>query len=342
MQRSDRAAVLTGCGAWLPPRLVTNSDFQTGLGTSDAWIRTRTGVACRHVVDPGMATADLAVQAGILALKSAGSTSVDALILATTSPDRLCPATAPEIAARLDLGHVAAFDIASASSGFVYGLAAAAGLIAAGTADRILFVAAEAFSTLVDPLDQQTAVLFGDGAGAIILRAGRNDEVGAVGPIDLGSDGGLADLLVVAAGGSRQRSMTGATIGEIPRADQYLRMNGAGIFRHAVIRMVESARRVLAHGGWSIDDVDRFVCHQANIRIQQAVTGRLKIDPARCLSNIEHVGNTQAASIPLLLAQAAADGTVVAGERVLLTAFGAGLSWGSALLTWPDIEVFNN
>lgn len=333
MSTDQRAAVLVGLGAWVPPKIVTNDDLARTLETSDQWIRSRTGIAQRHVADPGVATSDLAVEAGRRALKSAGLDRVDTVILATTTPDRLCPGTAPEVATRLNLPEVAAFDISAVCTGFVYGLAVASGLIAAGTAERVLLIGAETYSTILDPQDRTTRALFGDGAGAVVLRAGAPAEPGAFGAFDLGSDGRHSDLIAIAAGGSRQRS----TSRPVADGEQYFAMRGREVYKHAVIRMTESANRALAHMDWQAGHVDRFVAHQANRRILTSVAERLGIPDDRCVVNIDLVGNTAAASIPLALADAAADRTLGSGHRVLITAFGGGLTWGSVALRWPDV-----
>ncbi|MFP8885483.1 beta-ketoacyl-ACP synthase III [Streptomyces mangrovi] len=332
-----RSAVLTGVGGYVPPTRVTNEELTARLDTSDEWIRTRTGITARHMVSPGTATSDLAVEAGGRALKSADEPRVDALVLATTTPDRPCPATAPEVAARLGLGTVAAFDVAAVCSGFLYGLAAAAGLIAAQIADRVLLIAADAFTTIVDPADRTTAVIFADGAGAAVLRAGHADEPGAVGPMVLGSDGELGHLIEVPAGGSRQRSTGLAAAPE----DLFFRMHGRDTYRHAVEHMTTASRQAVEQAGWrGMADVDRFAAHQANARILTTVADRLEIPEGRRLSNIEHVGNTGGASIPLLLAHSARAGRLAAGHRLLLTAFGGGLAWGATTLVWPEVGTF--
>ncbi|GGO37512.1 beta-ketoacyl-ACP synthase III [Streptomyces lasiicapitis] len=329
-----RAAVLTGVGGCLPPTAVSNDELAARLDSSDAWIRSRTGIRQRYFASPGTATSDLAVGAGARALKSSGTPDVDAVLLATTTPDRPCPATAPAVAARLGLTGTAAFDVSAVCTGFVYALATAAGLIATCAADRVLVIGAETFSTLLDPDDRSTSVIFGDGAGAVVLRAGDAEEPGALGPFDLGSDGGREDLITVAAGGSRQRLS-----GVAPKsADRYFAMAGKDVFRHAVQRMSASARAVLARAGWEPGDVDHLVGHQANLRITNHVADEVGIPRARCFSNIADVGNTAAASIPLALDQAHADGVLRAGGRVLLTAFGGGLTWGSTVLTWPELD----
>lgn len=333
-------AVLTGLGAWLPQQVVTNEELCLHLDTTTEWIESRTGIRERRVVSGGLATGDLAVNAGRHALSSAGLEEVGAVVVATTSPDRLCPAVAPEVAHRLGQPHLPAYDLTSACSGFVYGLATASGLIAAGVADTVLLIGAEAFTTLVNPADRSTAPIFGDGAGAVVLRRGMPEEPGALGGFDLGSDGSRADLLAIPAGGSRQRSTSGGLgQGSTPLADWYLRMEGPPLFVQAVSRMSASAHRALALAGWTVDDLDWFVAHQANLRIVRAVAEDLGIPPDCCATNIEHAGNTLAASIPVLLVEAAARGDLKAGDRVLLSAFGAGLSWGSTTMTWPQLSV---
>ena len=323
------AAVVQGLGSAVPPRVVTNHELAERLDTSDEWIRSRTGIGRRHVVDPGVATSDLAVEAGGRALKSAGVDDADLVVLATTTPDQPSPATAPQVAARLGLGQVPAFDISAVCSGFVYGLAVGAGAIASGFAQRVLVIGAETFTSIIDPEDRNTAVIFGDGAGAVLLRAGRSDEPGALLGFDLGSDGTGAGLIAIPAGGSRLRAS------ENP-SDAYFHMQGKEVFVKAVTHMAKSARTLLDTLGWDVDSVDRFVGHQANIRILNGVADLLGVDRDRALSNLALVGNTSAASIPLALADAVADGRLEGGHRVLLSAFGGGLTWGSAALIWPQ------
>ncbi|MEV7142016.1 beta-ketoacyl-ACP synthase III [Streptomyces tauricus] len=329
-----RAAVLTGVGSCLPPRAVPNDELAAGLESSGEWIRSRTGIEQRYFAERGTATSDLAVGAGERALKSAGVSTVDTVLVATTTPDRPCPATAPVVAARLGMRGTAAYDVSAVCTGFVYGLATAAGLISAGVADRVLVIGAETFSTLLDLEDRSTAVIFGDGAGAVVLRSGDPAEPGALGPFDLGSDGEGEDLITVPAGGSRQRLS-----GLAPAAgERYFAMSGKEVFRHAVLRMTGSARTVLARAGWRARDVDHLVSHQANLRITNHVADDLGVPRDRCVSNIAEVGNTAAASIPLALDQAHTEGALRPGGRMLLTAFGGGLTWGSTVLTWPDLD----
>jgi 3-oxoacyl-[acyl-carrier-protein] synthase-3 len=290
----------------------------------------------RHVAGPGMATSELAVEAGQRALKSAGLEAVDALILATTTPDRPCPATAPEVASRLGLGAIAAFDIGAVCTGFIYALANGAGLIAAGIADRVLVIGAEVFTSILNPHDRTTRAIFGDGAGAVVLRAGRAHEAGAIGPFTLGSDGGGADLIMVPAGGSRLPYLHNGH----DEAERYLIMQGQPVYRRAVEVMTRASTRVLELADLPVTAVDWLVCHQANRRILDAVAVRLGIHADRCVINIDQVGNTAAASIPLALAHGAESGAFRPGDRIVLTGFGGGLTWGSTLLRWPEIVCF--
>lgn len=331
---ADRA-VVCGLGYWLPERVVTNAQLCERLDASEDWIVGRTGISRRRWVEPGEATSDLAVGAGRAALKSAGGGLVDAVVLATTTPDYRCPATAPNVAARLGLNGVAAFDVSAVCTGFVYGLATAAGFIAAGLAERVLLIAAEAFSTLLDPDDRTTQPIFGDGAGAVVLRRGRADEPGAIGPLVLGSDGARTELITVKAGGSRFPFRTAVP----DDGSQYFQMRGREVFRQSVERMSAAATEALNGAGWQLSDVDRMITHQANARVSAALATRLGLRQDAAPQNIAEVGNTAAASIPVLLAQAALDETLKPGHRVLLAAFGGGLTWGATTLTWPELEV---
>lgn len=314
----ESAVVLEGIGAALAPQVVSNDELCARLDTTDEWIRTRTGISHRRIAGAGVSTEDLAAAAAADALSSSGGHRVQALVLATTTPDRRCPATAPTVASRLDLNDIPAMDLAAGCAGFLYALAAAAGFIASGAAEVVLVIGADRLSTLPDPEDRSTVPLFGDAAGAAVLRRGVNSEPGAIGPMVLGSDGAHHDLI---------------TAGHTAP----LRMQGAEVFRHAVERMATASAHAAQAAGWSMAEVDRLVPHQANARITDFLARTLGIPEEHQVHNVAHVGNTGAASIPVLLAQAATDGRIAAGHRVLLTAFGAGLTWGATTLTWPDI-----
>ena len=331
---SDATAVITGIGACLPEHVVDNDTViaRGALRTDDAWIRTRTGIARRHHAEQGTSTGDLAVGAGRAALVSAGDHRPDMLLLATSTPDHPCPATAPAVAHRLGLGTIPAFDLAAVCSGFLYALVTATALVRAGTCSTPLVIGADTYTTIVDPRDRETAPIFGDGAAAVLLRPGGRDAPGAILATDLGADGSGDDLITVPGGGSRHpRGLPP------PGPDShYFRMQGRTVYAHAVRRMTQSSRTVLGRTGWPPDTVGAFIGHQANQRILDAVAERLGIAPARRFGTIHHTGNTAAASIPLVMADRTVHAAVRPGERALLTAFGGGLTWASVALNWPD------
>jgi 3-oxoacyl-[acyl-carrier-protein] synthase III len=330
--RTFEVAVV-GLGSYLPDRVVTNDDLAQRLDTSDEWIRTRTGIRERHYAADDQATSDLAIAAAQAALADAGLTAddVDVIIVATTTPDHPVPATAPIVAAAL--GRVcAAFDLNAACSGFVYGLEVGAGIAASGS--TVLLIGAETLTRYVDPDDRSIAVLFGDGAGAVVLQR----RAGAVmGPFDLGSDGSELEILWMRAGGSRE------PFDPILHADASSRMSmrGGDVYRHAVTRMTSSSQAVMDAAGIGIGDVDLLVGHQANQRILEAVGQRLGVPEGRVHLTVDRHGNTSAASIPLALDDARREGALQSGARLLLTAFGGGLTWGSCLLTWDGAGAVN-
>jgi 3-oxoacyl-[acyl-carrier-protein] synthase-3 len=326
------ASVLRGIGSYLPARAVSNDDLARQLDTSDEWIRSRTGIGQRFVVAPGESTSDLAVHAGRSALHNAGLSHVDAVVLATSTPDFSCPATAPAVAARLGLSGVCALDVGAVCTGFVYALAVAHGLVAGAVARSVLVIGADCFSTITDPADRTTRAIFGDGAGAVVLTAGDRQEPGALLGFELGSDGSREGLIQVPAGGSRQRS--GALLAD---ASPYFAMQGKAVFMQAVLGMAKSSQAVLDQLGWRPDQVDHLVAHQANLRILNATAEQLGLPPERVVSNIARVGNTVAASIPLALHDAVRSDRLKPGDRVLLSAFGGGLTWGAAALNWPQL-----
>jgi 3-oxoacyl-[acyl-carrier-protein] synthase III len=318
---------IAGLGAHLPAQVVTNDDLAEELDTSDEWIRTRTGIRQRHVVAPDEATSDLATHAAKAALADAGLgvEDVAAIVVATTTPDHTVPGTAPLVAARLGT-EAAAFDVNAACSGFLYGLRVGGAMVATGEGP-VLVVGAETLTRIVDPADRAVRVLFGDGAGAAVLVAAPDARLG---PFELGADGSDPSMLWTAAGGTR--APVDARV--VADGSHYLTMRGGDVYRNAVTRMAAAAGAVLERAGLAIDDVDLFVGHQANLRILDAVGARLGLDPARSHVSVDRHGNTSAASVPLALHDAREAGRLQAGDTVLLTAFGAGLTWGACLVTW--------
>jgi 3-oxoacyl-[acyl-carrier-protein] synthase-3 len=306
-----RGADIVAWGTALPDRVVTNDDFAARLDTSDTWITERTGIKERR---HGGTTASLAIEAGRAALDTGGLTGddIDYVVLATSTPDYQLPATASEVENALGI-RGGASDINAACSGFVYGLVQAHGLIALGMR-RVLLIGAETMSRITDQEDRNTAILFGDGAGAVILEAVEGD--GQLLAFDLGSDGSLRTLLDAPIGG-------------------YMQMNGREVFRQAVTVLVQSAVATMDAAGVTPDEVALLVPHQANVRIIEAACSRLGIPTDKVASVLHATGNTSSASIPLALVDAVEAGRVAAGDLVLLVGFGAGMSWGSALLRWP-------
>ncbi|MFF8193119.1 beta-ketoacyl-ACP synthase III [Streptomyces bobili] len=322
----DRTGVVVaGLGTCLPRAEISNAVLAERLDTSDEWIRTRTGIAARRRAAPDSSMTDLACAAAANALRSADRGAVDALVLATTTPDRPCPAAAPEVAHRVGLGTIPAFDVSAVCSGFLYATATAAGLIHAGIADSVLVTAAETYSRIVDPADRSTAVIFGDGAGAVVLRRGSVREAGALLAFDLGSDGADKDLIHLP--GEREQ----------PAGRRWFTMAGRKVYLQAIERMTHSALRVINDCGWTPETVGAVVAHQANARIIGAVADRLGVPPEAALCELARVGNTGAASIPVALADAVDGGRLRPDARTVLTAFGGGLTWGSVALTWPRL-----
>jgi 3-oxoacyl-[acyl-carrier-protein] synthase-3 len=323
-------ASVDGWGIAVPERLLTNADFEERVDTSDAWIVERTGIRERHVAGPEDTTASLAVDAGTAAIKHAGITpdAVDLLIVATATPEQPVPHTGAFVGEGLGL-RCGSFDLGAGCAGFVYTLVVGSSLLTAGGLDHVLIVGAETLSRIIDPDDRATCVLFGDGAAAAVLGRAADDGPGLL-AWDLGCDGSAAGLLEIRAGGSRMP----ATPETIAAREHYLKMAGQEVFRRAVRVVVDSARVTLERAGVSASDVAWFVPHQANIRIIDSAANRLGVARERTIVNIDRYGNTSAASIPLALAEAAEDGRLRDGDLVLMSGFGAGMTWGSALLRW--------
>jgi 3-oxoacyl-[acyl-carrier-protein] synthase-3 len=313
----------------VPDGRLTNADLEARVDTSDAWIRERTGISERRVAGEGESTATLGTEAARNALKQAGlePTDIDLLIVATATPEQPIPHTGAYIGDNLGL-RCGSFDLAAACAGFTYELIVGASMVNMGY-ERVLVVGAETLTRITDPQDRTTIILFGDGAGAAVL-APVADRAPALLAWDLGCDGSAAGLLEVPAGGSR-RPTTAATIAA---GDHYLKMQGQSVFKSAVRAVVDSANATLERAGVASSDVDWFVPHQANARIIDAAAARLDIPAERTLVNIERYGNTSSASIPLALFEAVDDGRVQPDDVVLLSGFGAGMTWASALLRW--------
>lgn len=318
---------IIGCGSYTPARAMKNSDFEAELNTSDEWIVQRTGIRQRHIAADGETTADLAEHAARAAMKDAGKTSddIDLIILATSTPDNTFPATAVEVQHRLGMSHGAAFDTQAVCSGFVFALTTADQYIRSGQSKCILVIGAETFSRILDWKDRTTCVLFGDGAGAVVLEAGDGEGLSRDRGIlssHLRSDGSHRDKLYVDGGPSSTQ-----TVG-------YLRMEGREVFRHAVGMITDVIEDAFETTGMGADDIDWFVPHQANKRIIDASAKKLGIAPEKVVITVDRHGNTSAASIPLALDVAVKDGRIKKGDVVLLEAMGGGFTWGSVLLRW--------
>jgi 3-oxoacyl-[acyl-carrier-protein] synthase-3 len=316
-----------GIGAALPDNIVTNDDLAKRVDTSDAWIRERTGIRQRHLVKEGEKTSDLALGASRAALRNAGidAGELDLIICCTTTPDETFPATATVIQARLGMTHGAGFDLQAVCSGFIYGLSVGDNMVRGGQARTILVIGAESMSRLLDWNDRTTCVLFGDGAGAVVLQGydgkGDNSDAGILNT-KLFSDGRLHDMLYVDGGPSSTRT-TG-----------FLRMQGREVFRHAVTNISAAITASADAAGIPVTAIDWFVPHQANQRILDGTAKKLGISPEKVISTVAVHGNTSAASVPLALETAVRDGRIKKGDLVMLEAMGGGFTWGSALIRW--------
>ncbi|WP_298725546.1 beta-ketoacyl-ACP synthase III [uncultured Ferrovibrio sp.] len=320
-------SVVVGCGSYLPARVLTNADLAKIVDTSDEWIVERTGIRQRHIAADDEKTSDLALNAAKAALKHAGMTAddIDLIVLATATPDETFPATACRVQAGLGMTHGFAFDVQAVCSGFVYALATADNFIKAGQARAALVIGAETFSRILDWTDRTTCVLFADGAGALVLKAeegkGDNTDRGVL-TTHLHSDGRYHDLLYVD-GGPSSTQTTG-----------HLRMLGKEVFRHAVVNLADVVKETLAAVNMQPSEIDWLVPHQANKRIIDGTARKLGLGTDQVVLTVGHHGNTSAASVPLALAEAVADGRIKQGQVVLMEAMGGGFTWGSALVRW--------
>ena len=317
------AVSITGLGCYVPDRIVTNDELAQHVDTSDEWIVARTGIRERRMAAPEQALSDLALPAAQAALADAGveAKDIDLLLVATVTADFAFPSTAALLANTLGAVDAAAYDLSAGCTGFMYGIAQAYGMLASGLAKRALVIGGDVLSKILDWTDRSTLVLFGDGAGAVVLEPA--PERGFLG-FELGADGGGGESLWLPGSGSRA----------FEDPDKYVKMNGREVFKFATRVLVQSAEELLQQCGTSIDDVDVYVPHQANVRIIDHATRKLGVPSERVVVNVDRYGNTSSGSIPLALADAAADGRLRPGKLVLMTGMGAGLTWGSALIRW--------
>jgi 3-oxoacyl-[acyl-carrier-protein] synthase-3 len=330
---AGRRATIAGVGSCLPDRVVPNAEFERLVETSDEWIRERTGIAERRFAAEGQTTSDLAAHATTSALASAGVApeQVDLIVCATLTPDTPIPATSVWVQRKLGLS-CPAFDVNAACAGFSYGLSAGAAFVESGAAETVVVIGAEVLSRVLDMTDRSTCVLFGDGAGAVVLRP--SADPGLIGST-LGADGTAAEILLIPAGGSA-RPASHATV---DAGDHAIRMpSGREVFKRAVVEMASACRGLLEKSGYRPEDVNVLIPHQANARIMIAVAERLGIPMERAVVDVAEIGNTSAASIPIALDRAWREGRIHPGSLVLLTSFGAGLAWGANLIRWtsPD------
>ncbi|MGH2500430.1 MAG: beta-ketoacyl-ACP synthase III [Candidatus Limnocylindria bacterium] len=323
-------AVITGWGCYAPSRILTNADLEKIVDTTDQWITDRTGIKERRVVGDGESTSTMSVRAARAALEKARlrPADVELIVVATASPDYLFPATACLVQAQLGAVRAGAFDVGAACTGFVSALAIARGLIVSGVHRNAVVVGAETLSRLLDWKDRGTCVLFGDGAGAVVVEAS-NASVGIESTV-LRGDGSKYDLLIVPAGGVKHP----ATRETVERGLHFIKMSGGEVFKLAVKSMADAAEEAIAEANLSLEDIALMIPHQANIRIIEGVAKRLRFPMAKVFMNIQKYGNTSAASIPIAMCEAVGEGRLRRGDKVLLVAFGGGFTWGAAVLEW--------
>ncbi|TVX97712.1 beta-ketoacyl-ACP synthase III [Cohnella terricola] len=321
---------ILGTGKYVPERRLTNQELEQKVETNDEWIVTRTGIRERRIAAPEQATSDLAYEASVKALDAAGITAddIDLIIVATITPDMFFPSTACLLQEKLGAKKAAAFDLSAACSGFIYGLANAVGFIKTGMYRHVLVVGAECLSRITDYEDRNTCILFGDGAGAVVL--GQVPEGRGFKSFKLGADGSGGELLRIRGGGSRYPSSEET----INNRHHFIEMNGRDVFKFAVRVMGSAAEEALESAGYSKADIDLLIPHQANIRIIQSALERLDLSEDKAMINLDRYGNVSAASIPLALAEAVEEGRVKEGDCLVLVGFGGGLTWGATVLKW--------
>ena len=329
--RTLRRVRISGLATYVPPRTLTNADLERMVETSDEWILQRTGIRQRHIVDPGVATSDLAKEAALGAIAQAGLTPDDIgfIVVGTTTPDTIFPSTACVLQSKIDARRAWGFDLGAACSGFTYALTTGMQMVAAGVHEHALVVGADVMSSIIDYTDRTTCVLFGDGAGAVVVSPARDGEPGIIGfAHEIDGSGGPA--LCMPAGGSRLP----ASHETVDQRMHYVKQDGQAVFKFAVRKTEEICRRVLSQHGIDPSEVDLFVSHQANRRIIQAAADRLQLPESKVVINLENFGNTTAATIPLALADAVREGRLKRGDMLLMASVGAGFTVGAVLMKW--------
>ena len=321
---------ILGTGSYAPPRVITNNDLEKLRDTNDQWIVERTGIKQRHAADPGVPTSEIAATAAKKALEAAkcGPEEIDTIIVATSSPDRVVPPTAVYVQRILGCWNAGCYDLIAACTGFAYGLSSGRAYISSGQSKRCLVIGAEELSKITDYTDRTTCILFGDGAGAVVL--GPSDGDSDILYSKMGADGRTADLIITPAGGSDQP----LTAEGLERKDHFLHMKGREVYKFAVPKFVEIIQTALAATDLKIAEIDHFVPHQMNARMIESVAERLGFPMEKIVINIENYGNTSAASIPIALDEAVRSGRIKRGDVILMSAMGAGITWGTAVLRW--------
>ncbi len=326
-----RHAYIKGTGSYLPEKIYTNEDLEKMVDTSDEWITTRTGIKERHIASEDEATSDLAAKAIEKALENANvkKEDIDLIMIATVTPDHLFPSTAAVVQKHLNMTGIPALDISAACSGFIYGLQLINGLIAAGTVNNAILVGAETLTKITDWTDRSTCVLFGDGAGAVVVGATEDPNKGIISSY-WGADGTLGDLLIQPAGGSRKP----ATEETVKNREHYIKMQGNTVFKHAVRMMGDGAVKVIEDAGLTNEDIDYLVPHQANIRIIESTAKRINLSMDKVFVNIDKIANTSSATIPIALDEMNRKGLLKDGTTIVIDAFGGGFTWGAMVIRW--------
>ena len=331
VRASVKRVKISALGTYVPPRVLTNSDLEKMVDTTDEWILNRTGIRERHIVDKGVATSDLAVEAARKALAERGlePSDVEAIIIGTVTPDMFFPSTACLVQDKLGAKRVWGFDVSAACSAFVYALQAGAQFVQSGAHKKVMVIGADTMSSIIDYTDRATCIIFGDGAGAVILEPADDDSLGIIDFIhEVDGSGGCS--LYMPAGGSRNPS----THETVDRKMHYVHQDGQAVFKYAVRQMAEVCERILQRNGLNGSDVDAFIPHQANLRIINATAERVAMKPDKVIVNIDRYGNTTAATIPLAMETARQEGKLKKGDLVLLASVGAGFTVGATLLRW--------